>query len=89
MVFVFLIYFELTANQNQITKYSDETCIIPHAFIVLASLCGVMLVVSERVAALPIVERVGLVTGDFRVLGGEGGADLPEKKDRPCGYQLG
>lgn len=48
-----------------------------------------MLVVSECAAALPMVERVGLVTGDFGVLGGEGEADLPEKKDRPCGYQLG
>lgn len=30
-----------------------------------------MLVVSECAAALPIVERVGLVTGDLGVLGGE------------------
>ena len=44
---------------------------------------------SECAAALPMVERVGLVTGDFGMLGGEGEADLPEKKDRPCSYQLG
>ncbi len=50
---------------------------------------GLKLVVSGCAAALPMVERVGLVTGDFGVLGGEGEADLPEKKDRPCGYQLG
>lgn len=43
--------------------------------------------VSECAAALPMVERVGLVAGDLRVLGGEGVADLPEKKDRSCGYQ--
>lgn len=45
-----------------------------------------MLVMSECAAALPILERVGLVTGDFGVLGGEGEADLPEKKD--SGYQF-
>lgn len=56
---------------------------------VFACLRGLMLVVSECAAALPMVERVGLVTGDFGVLGGEGEADLPEKKDRPCGYQMG
>lgn len=50
---------------------------------------ALMLVVSECAAALPMVERVGLVTGDFGVLGGEGEADLPGKKDRPHGYQLG
>lgn len=49
---------------------------------------GLMFGVSKCAAALPMVERVGLVTGDFEVLGGEGEADLPEKKDRPCGYQL-
>lgn len=39
-----------------------------------------MLVVWGCAAALPILERVGLVTGGFVVLGGEGGADLPGKK---------
>lgn len=39
-------------------------------------------VVSKCAAALPMVERVGLVTGDFRVLGGEGEADLPGKKKK-------
>ena len=48
-----------------------------------------MLVVSVCAAALPMVERVGLVTGDLGVLGGVGEADLPEKKDKPCDYQLG
>ena len=46
-----------------------------------------MLVVWGCAAVLPMVERVGLVTGDFGVLRGEGEADLPEKKDRSCGYQ--
>lgn len=36
-----------------------------------------------------MLERVGLVTGDLGVLGGEGEADLPEKEDRPCGYPIG
>lgn len=36
---------------------------------------------SECSATLPMEERVGLVTLDFGVLGGEGGADLPGKKD--------
>lgn len=36
---------------------------------------------SECSAALPMEERVGLVTLDFGVLGGEGGADLPGKKN--------
>lgn len=39
-----------------------------------------MLVVCGCAAALPILERAGLVTGGFVVLGGEGGADLPGKK---------
>lgn len=39
-----------------------------------------MLVMSECAASLPILERVGLVTGDLAVLGGEVEADLPEKK---------
>lgn len=37
-----------------------------------------------------MVERVGLVTGGLEgVLGGEGEDDLPEKKDRSCGHQIG
>lgn len=36
-----------------------------------------------------MVERVGLATGDLVVLEGEGEADLPEKKDKSCGYQIG
>lgn len=48
-----------------------------------------MLVVSECAAALPMVDRVGLVTGDFRVLGGEGEADLPEKKRQTLWLSLG
>lgn len=43
----------------------------------------------ECAAALPMAERVGLALGDFVVLGGEGEADLPEKKDRSHGYQSG
>lgn len=43
---------------------------------------------SECAASLPIVERVGLVTLDFGVLGGEGEADFSEKKEKPGGYQL-
>lgn len=58
-------------------------------FTAFVCLCGLMRAVSECAAALPMVERVGLVTGDLRVLGGVGEADLPEKKDRPRGYQLG
>lgn len=64
-------------------------CVFPHVFKAFVCLCGLMLVMSEWAAPLPMVERVGLVTGSFGVLGGEGEADLPEKKDRPCGYQLG
>lgn len=37
---------------------------------------------SECITALPMVERVVLVTGDFGVLGGEGDVDLPANKDR-------
>lgn len=36
-----------------------------------------------------MVERVVLATGDPVVLGGEGEADWPEKKDRSCDYQFG
>lgn len=55
-------------------------------FTVLVFLCALMLVVWGCAAALPILERVGLVTGGFVVLGGEGGADLPGKRD--SGYHL-
>lgn len=51
-----------------------------------------MLVVWGCAAALPILERVGLVTGGFVVLGGEGGADLPGKKRQrllSSGLELG
>lgn len=44
---------------------------------------------SESAAALPMVERVGLVTGDFGVLGGEGEADLPEKKRQTLWLSIG
>lgn len=58
-------------------------------FTAFVCLCGLMLVVSECAAALPMVERVGLVTGDFGVLGGEGEADLPEKKDSSYRFEWG
>lgn len=51
-------------------------------------LCGLMLDMSGCVSALPIAGRVRLVTGGFGVLGGEGEADLPGKKDTSFGYQL-
>lgn len=66
-------------------KRSDKAFIWFH----ISPYVFIWLVVSECAAvALPMVERVGLVTGDFGVLGGEGEADLPGKKDRACGYQL-
>lgn len=37
---------------------------------------------SQQGAALPIVERVGLVTRDFGTLAGVREADLPEKKNK-------
>lgn len=48
-----------------------------------------MLVVSECSAALPIVERVGLVTGDLGVLGGEGEADFPKKERQTLWLSIG
>lgn len=48
-----------------------------------------MLVVSECAAALPIVERVGLVTGDLGVLGGEGEADFPKKERQTLWLSIG
>lgn len=48
-----------------------------------------MLVVSGCAAALPMVERVGLVTGDLGVLGGEGEADLPGKKRQTLWLSIG
>lgn len=81
-----LSYNILKKNLNKFNFFLTKRQLSHHLLILSTLWCACC--AGGCAAALPMVERVGLVTGDLRVLGGEGEADLPEKKDRSCDYQL-